>query len=115
MFRRAKSLVGLDIGSSAVKAVELNPLNVEAMQIEYSTRTPADPVERVAELLQMLRANPAQPALGIAVAQELGRAGLIQQSLEWYNQSLDLHRRMMITPPQTVGADYAAELSAWTR
>ena len=30
MFRRAKALVGLDIGSSAVKAVELKPDFVEA-------------------------------------------------------------------------------------
>src|SRR2546423_12001840 len=82
-----------------MKALQLNPLNLEAMRIEVTTRPPQEPVERLADMLQMLRANPAQPPLGVAVAQELANPRLVQAPPEWDHQSPDLHPRLGIPPP----------------
>ncbi len=57
MFKASKSVVGLDIGSSAVKAVELTRAGKELQvtgfgQIELSSEDPADCVEAVTNLLK---------------------------------------------------------------
>lgn len=92
------------------KAIQLDPLNLEARRIQFTTRPPEKPEDRVATLLAMLRSNPSQPNIGIAIARELADAGLVQRSLEWFGVALDLHRKMGLAPPQDVGLDYAAEL-----
>ncbi|HYO07769.1 MAG TPA: hypothetical protein VER17_02250, partial [Tepidisphaeraceae bacterium] len=90
------------------RALELNPLNLEAMRVRLSTRPPQSPEERVALYLRMLRANPVQPALGIGIARELAAVGLPKAAKEWFDQSLDLHGRLGVAPPADVGVDYAA-------
>ena len=92
------------------QALKFNPLNLDALRIRFSTRPPQQPDQRMSMLLLMLQSNPAQPQIGISIARELAQVGLARRSVDWFEQSLDLHRRMGIAPPQDVGIDYAAEL-----
>jgi tetratricopeptide (TPR) repeat protein len=92
------------------KALELNPFNLDAIRLKYQMLSQMGPQHQLAGLLAMLRSNPAQPAIGIQVARLLASVGMVQRSLEWFNQSLELHQRMGIAPPSDVGVDYAAQL-----
>src|SRR5437763_1306229 len=59
------------------QAIRLNPLNLPALRVKFQAlRATGTPAERFAGMLAMLRANPAQPALVLAVAEELADAGL---------------------------------------
>jgi tetratricopeptide (TPR) repeat protein len=97
---------------AVVRALELNSTNIEALRIRYqllqANNAPA--TERLAALLQLLLSNPAQPQVGVEVARILADHGLSQRSVEWFNQALDVHKRLGITPPNDVGVDYASQL-----
>jgi hypothetical protein len=106
---RAERLESAKAADLIDRAIELNSMNLEALRIRLAIRPPRTNDQAVSLYLQMIRANPAQPQLGIAVARVLAGAGLAQPAMEWFNQSLDLHQRMGITPPPDVGVDYAAQ------
>jgi hypothetical protein len=91
-------------------ALQLNPLNLAGLRIRYEALRAGPAAPRLAGMLDMMRSNPVQPGLGIAVARELAGAGLFARSVDWYNLSLDMHRRLGIAPPEEVGVDYACEL-----
>jgi tetratricopeptide (TPR) repeat protein len=91
-------------------ALKLNPLNVEALKVRYTHAPPANPYERLQLLLTMLLANPAQPEVAGSVARELGNAGMVTRSIDWFNQAVDLHKRMGVQPTNEFGVDFASEL-----
>jgi tetratricopeptide (TPR) repeat protein len=67
------------------QALKLNPLNSQALLRKYSLMGPTTaPAERAALLLQMLRANPANPVAIEELGDLMAGAGLVGQSLEWY-------------------------------
>ena len=105
----AERLDGLAAADLLDQAIQLDPLNLRALRVKFTAHPPQDSVERLKALLQLLRANPAQPAIGIGVARELAAAGLSAKSMDWYTLSLDMHQRMGIAPSSDVGVDYASE------
>ena len=92
-------------------ALQLNFLNLDALRVRnaHAQQVGAAP-DRLAALLAMLQSNPAQPQVGFGVARELADVGLVQRSLEWFKQSLELQARMGMPPPPDVGVDFASEL-----
>ncbi len=93
------------------QALRLNPLNLRALQIKYETLKNGTPSEKLAGMLAMLKSNPAQPALTLAVAQDLADAGLVQPALQWYTLALNMYPRTeMRTPGRETVVDYAAEI-----
>jgi tetratricopeptide (TPR) repeat protein len=101
-----------DLAADAIGiALQLNPLNLDALRVRHqSAQQSGQPADRLAAQLALLQASPAQPTIGIGVARELADVGLVQRSIEWFNQALELHRRMGITPAPDVGVDYASQL-----
>ncbi|HEX8522822.1 MAG TPA: hypothetical protein VF669_11235 [Tepidisphaeraceae bacterium] len=90
------------------QALRLNPLNLRALRIRYQTLKNGTPTERLAAMLAMLKSNPAQPALLLAVAQDLADAGLLQPALQWYNVALSLYPRTELrTPGRETVVDFA--------
>lgn len=106
----AERLENADAWKMVNLAFDLNPLNLDALKMKYEALRHGRPEDRCAGLLRMLLSNPAQPAVGIGVARELAGVGNIKRAIEWFNLSLDLHKRMGMTPPNDIGIDYAAEV-----
>ncbi len=76
------------------RALKLFPLNPEALQLQYSMLpSDASALQRVTMLLQMLRSNPAQPEAMVELAEVLGQRGMVDPSLNWYQQSFNLIQR----------------------
>jgi tetratricopeptide (TPR) repeat protein len=93
------------------QALRLNPLNLRALRIKFQTQQNGTPMEKLSCMLDMLKSNPNQPALVLAVAQDLADAGMIQQALQWYTLALNLYPRTELrTPGRQAVADYAAEV-----
>lgn len=99
------------------QALELNPLNLDALRLriaELPTTQPAEgdapmDVQRVKLLLAMLSANPVQPEVSEELARELAIAGLVDLALEQYQLSFGMYRAMAILPSQEAAVDFAAE------
>ncbi len=83
------------------QALRLNPLNLRALRIKFQTEQNGTPIEKLSGMLNMLKSNPNQPALVLAVAQDLADAGLVQQSLQWYTLALNLYPRTAPAHPGT--------------
>ena len=93
------------------KAVVLNPLNLDALRLQWRAISPtASPIERTNMLLAMLRANPGLPDASAMLADELAAAGLYKSANNWYDYSLGLARRTTAGMPLQVGCNYAASL-----
>lgn len=93
------------------QAITLNPLNVAALLARYQTAGPtAPPAQRTAMLIDLIRANPANPAMLAALARELAFAGLVADAAEWYRHADATARRAGATLPRQVMLDHAAEL-----
>ena len=92
------------------QALRKNPKNLRALRIKYEIVKHGTPSERLAGMLKMLESNPAQPALALAVAQDLADAGLVQPALQWYNIAVGMYYRLGQLPTVDVIADYAAEI-----
>jgi tetratricopeptide (TPR) repeat protein len=100
-----------EAAQAVMAALQLNFLNLDALRIRaQNAQQPGQPAERLAALLAMLQSNPAQPPVVVGVARELADVGLVQRSLEWFKQSLELQARMGQTPSGDVAVDYACEL-----
>lgn len=88
--QRAQSYAMLD------QALALEPLNPEACAMQYARLSSegAPPAQRVAALLAMLRANPAQPSAMTLLGDELADVGLHELSQQWYARGFDLAQRL---------------------
>lgn len=77
------------------RALEFNPVNPEAVRMNYEIAlargTAAD---RVIALGMLLRSNPAQPAVMVRMADELADAGLLSDSITWYQLSFATGARL---------------------
>lgn len=74
------------------RALELNPLDPVACQMNYETLPQAAPAsDRVAAILKLLRANPTQPATMEALAAELASAGMHDVAQRWYTRATELN------------------------
>ncbi len=92
------------------QALRLNPLNPQGLQLRYRTIHGNGALERVSVLLDMLKSNPAQPAVMAELADELAGVGLIQPALNWYAQTLNWSPKLGRQVSQPTAANYAAEL-----
>ena len=93
------------------KAVVLNPLNLDALRLQWRAIAPtASPIERTNMLLAMLRANPGLPDVSATLADELAAVGLYKAANGWYDYSLGLARRSTAGMSSQVGCNYAATL-----
>ena len=92
------------------EALKLDPLNLPALEMSYE-RMPVDvpPERRVASLLAMLRANPAQAQLASLLARELAAVGLVKASLQWYGTAFSLYRASGAPAAPQEAIEYAAE------
>ena len=75
-----------DADAMVKQAVALNPLNWQALYYQYEQAAGGgSQVDRVNALLALMRSNPAQPELILSLARELASAGLVNDSLKWYD------------------------------
>ena len=81
------------------KALELNPLDIDALHLALERDLQQDDrPRRVQAMLNVLRANPVQPRVCAQLAGELSRAGLSESAAEWYVTSIGLYTRLGQTP-----------------
>jgi tetratricopeptide (TPR) repeat protein len=93
------------------QALRLNPLNLNALRSRLDQMDAnGTPVERVGVLLSMLKSNPMQPAVTYRLAREVGDAGLPEDSLIYYAQSVDLAGRLGTPMGREFALAYASEL-----
>lgn len=102
------------------QSVRLNPQNLSALQMRYQMLQtegakdggggPPPSMERAKVLMAMLRANPAQPAVAAALADEAAQAGLVDDSLGWYGVALNVYSRLGQLPAASTAINYSAEL-----
>jgi tetratricopeptide (TPR) repeat protein len=86
------------------KALALNPVNLDALRARYEQLADSGtPAERLAALLDILRANPGQFEYVHQVAQTLAEAGIVKPALMFYNVGLNLSQRM----GRGISRDYA--------
>src|SRR5258706_1067686 len=75
-----------DADAMVKQALALNPVNWQALYYQYQQVTASgSQVERFNALLALMRSNPCVPDLIVQVARELASAGLVTDSLKWYN------------------------------
>jgi hypothetical protein len=92
------------------KALALDPLNFPALKIKYAmTARTMRPAERFAMRLAMLRSNPAQPELIVAIAQDLAGAGLPAESIQWYKYLAGYVDRQGSGIPPDISVQVAAQ------
>jgi hypothetical protein len=112
--RCAQLLEGRAQGREALKmvdaALQLNPLNLRAMRLKYElTQSASTAVDRVTQLVQMLRANPADPTVASRLAMQLANLGLVNPSLLWFRFSNLLYLRTGARPDRLFACGAAAE------
>jgi len=93
------------------RALTFNPTNLEALRGKYDLSSKdCTPAERVAQLLAMLRANPSQPLVMTRLALHLGAAGLVNDSVNWFQFAMGLYRSTHEAPSFEFGQGAPAEL-----
>ena len=92
------------------RAIRLNPASIEALRLR-AARMPegSTPAERFSVLLGLARANPTNPAFTGPVADVAAGAGLVQDSLPWYELTVDLTNAVRRPDPHYIG-NWCAEL-----
>lgn len=94
-----------------LRAIELNPLNLEALRIKFGmVEGAAPPAERVNLWVSMLRSNPAQPEVMAQIAETCADAGLGDESLKWYEKSARTSMQQGRIPPTMLVVQGAAQL-----
>src|SRR5205823_2387956 len=111
----ARQLIERSLQEQAVtmlgEALKLNPMNPEALRLHYDLiGQRGSPVERLKDLLAILRANPAQPAALASVAREVAEAGLVNDSTAWYAQAVNVTGLSGQPADWGVLVDYASNL-----
>jgi hypothetical protein len=96
--------------AALAQALKLDPLNLDALSMQYA-RLPADaPTEkRVAALLALIRANPAQPQIAAVLARELSTVGLNKSAFQWYATAFGIYQNTGTPPSPQEAVDYAAQ------
>lgn len=110
----AQLLEGRAQGREALKMVDtslqLNPLNLSAMQLRYELTQAASPaLERVTQLVQMLHANPADPTIASRLAMQLANLGLVSPALTWFKFANQLYLETGARPDRLFACGAAAE------
>jgi len=95
-YRAAQLLMNRGQSDEAMKLLQsarvLNPLNVKVLRTLYvMTQENALPVDRVQQLLAILRANPADPVVASRLAEQLAELGLVGPSITWYAAANQLY------------------------
>jgi tetratricopeptide (TPR) repeat protein len=98
---RLKAQLQLERGEeeSALKtlseALTKAPLSIECLKLRYAMLPPtATRFERVSQLLDLLRANPLQSQFSAELADLVADAGLVNESLPWFNLAIvTLHQQ----------------------
>src|SRR5262249_45582985 len=92
------------------QAIKLNPADPDALELNEQIARNGKPDEHVGALLQLLMANPGQPAVMSELASELADQGLTSESAGWYANSVSTSNRLSVpSNPQTY-SDYIAEV-----
>ncbi|MFI5380499.1 MAG: hypothetical protein ACHRHE_14475 [Tepidisphaerales bacterium] len=88
-------------------AIKLNPLNFTALQIKFE-RAPATatPVQRVAMLTALVRANPAHAAVLDLLGRHLAAAGMTNESLTWFTYAVNVGMQSRTLTPEML-VDFA--------
>jgi tetratricopeptide (TPR) repeat protein len=99
------------------QAVELNPVNVAALQLKYqlmlSGDEPASAADRAKALLAIAQANPIRAAALAEVGRLLASVGMGKEAGDWLNRAAGLYARTPEASPQAYHdllVDYAAGL-----
>lgn len=92
------------------QALRLNPLNMEALGLDYHYADGTDVNRRTLALLGMLRSNPSRPWPSGELARLLGQVGLDRPSLEWFDFTIRCYNHLRMAAPQGLMSDYAAQL-----
>lgn len=93
------------------KAIQLDELNAEALASKLlMTHATLTPVQRVALLLQMVRANPRQPELMSRLANELADNGMNAEASTWYLQAITLNGKLALPPDLGTFTEYCSAL-----
>ncbi len=91
-------------------ALTHDPFNNQALRLNYRLLAPkATPFERAKMLIDLLRANPLQPAYARDLARLVADQGMVQESLPFFNLSVNtaFNQRQ---PDVAAALDWAAEL-----
>jgi tetratricopeptide (TPR) repeat protein len=99
-----------DVDAMVKQALTLNPLNWQALYYQYQQATAnGSQIERFNALLALMRSNPCHPELILEIARELASAGLVTESLKWYNYGGTAWQRGRQVPPIPVIIEVASE------
>jgi len=92
------------------QAIRLNPLNSEALRLRYESGFEGmSDYQKAQSLMNMIRANPLQPAVVAEFAERVADFGLVKQSLEWYFNAMKLYQKSGGAIPLDLAEDYGAE------
>lgn len=93
------------------QALNLNPLNIDALQMQYEiVQSRGSVLEQTVALLGMLRANPAQPDVIWTLARMLSKAGLHKESVQWYDLAAASMPRAGMPMPEELLVDYVSAI-----
>lgn len=92
------------------KSLTLDPLNTESLEAQRRLTIGAStPMQRVNQLLALLKANPGSVDAVALVAAELANANMVQDSLQWYAHAVGMAKPLGGLGGQAA-REYAAEL-----
>jgi len=93
------------------QSLELNPLNLDALKRRLEVVTAdGNSIERVGIMLQMMRANPVQPALTYQLAKDCADAGINDEALRFYKLAANTAGATGTALGRDFAVNYAAEL-----
>jgi hypothetical protein len=92
------------------QALELNPLNTDALRLRLTTAQEQTREQRVSSFLAWLRASPGDPAVAAALADELADAGHHRAALDWFGQAMSMYRRTNMQPGPQFAINYIAAM-----
>jgi hypothetical protein len=100
----------IDADAMVKQALTLNPLNYPALYYQYQQATEnGSQLERVNALLALMRSNPTAPDLILQLARELASAGLVNDSLKWYNYADSAWQKSRQSPSLPVILEVCSE------
>ena len=93
------------------QAIRLNPLNLDALTLQYRL-LPADapPVQRAELLLKRLRSNPTQAEIMVELAELYANHGAAREAAVWYSHAGQVLSKMGASLPHDVAVAQASEL-----